>query len=380
MTTQQHIPLYCRGAYSTKFGELWDKSLEDLAKEATEGVLENAGIPARKVDAIFVSNMAAEQFEGQAHLGALVSSFFTHVPPAVRVEAACASGGVAVIQAEQALLSGLYTTVLVVGVEKMTDSTNQATEILSAAAHRKREYGSTFPGLYALLTKAYTQKYGEIRDVLSAISVKNHSNALTNPNAQFHKKITSTMVEKSPLVADPLRMLDCSPLSDGAAAILLSTEPPPNTKYPVQVVGFGQGQDSLDLAHRSSLTSLRATKRAAKVAYARAGCTAKDIEVAEVHDCFTTAELLAMEDLGFCREGTAPAKLRSKKTSPKQKINLSGGLKASGHPVGATGVKQVAYLYSLLSEGKYTTALAHNVGGSGATAVVHILSTKKGKK
>ena len=381
-----HLPIFVQGTHITQFGELWDRSLEDLAKEATLGAVADAVIQPSTIEAIFVGNMAAGQFEGQQHLGALVSSFFSHLPPSTRVEAACASGGLAVLQAEMALLSGMYQTVLVVGVEKMTDDTNGVTTILSSAADAAREYGSTFPGLYALLAKEHMHKYQTPRRALSMIAAKNHSHALANQQAQFRRTITPDQVEKSMLVADPLRILDCSPITDGAAAVVLSVKP--SRKQLVALTGFGQGQETLDLARRSSLTSLQSTVDAAKKAYAMANKKPTDIQVAEVHDCFTIAELFAMEDLGFCKRGTAATAVLKEETTLSQYrqssqkklksslpiINHSGGLKACGHPVGATGVKQVAYMTRLLRENSdFSVGLTHNVGGSGATAVVHIL-------
>ncbi len=369
------MKLTVAGGYITTFGELWDKSLTDLAYEAVFGALKNAQIDPADVDAVVVANMAATQFDGQAHLGALVSGMFPHYPTALRVEAACASGGVALLQAELGLLSGLYKTVVVVGVEKMTDKAAEVTEILSSAANIDTEFGSTFPGLYALLAQAHMQQFGTTREALSTVASKNHNHALSNPKAQFRKAISVTAVEKSPMVADPLHMLDCSPVSDGAAAVVLTTKKHTSKVF---VTGFGQGQDSLDLAGRASLTQLAATKKAAQLAFAQAGILPANITVAEVHDCFTIAELFAIEDLGLFPKGTSgEATVQGKTTFGGQLVvNHSGGLKACGHPVGATGVKQVAYLWELLTKGEYQNGLAHNVGGSGATAVVHILENK----
>ncbi|MCB9801435.1 MAG: thiolase domain-containing protein, partial [Pseudomonadales bacterium] len=302
--TQIKTPVYVLGSHITKFGELWDRSLEDLVREATLESIVSAQVPAEKIDAVFVANMAACQFETQAHLGALVSHFFPHHPPSTRVEAACASGGAAVLQAFIALQSGLYDTVLVVGVEKMTDGASDATTVLSAAAHQSAEYGSTFPGLYAILAHAHMQMFGTPRRALSKIASKNHTHGMANKKAQFRREVSVETVESSMMVAEPLTILDCSPISDGAAGIVLSTKRPKH-KYLVKIAGIGQGQDSLQLSERSSLTSLASTKRAAEVAYALSDTSPKNIEVAEVHDCFTIAELLAMEDLGFCAPGKA---------------------------------------------------------------------------
>ena len=369
------------GLAITKFGELWDQSLSDLLHQAGAQAIEDAQLDFSDIDAIYVSNMGAAAFEGQMHLGALVSSWFPHHPPAMRVEGACASGGLALLAAEDALAAKKYQTVLVVGGEKMTDvSAAEATRVLAGAADFEHEYGSTFPGLYALLAQQHMEAYGTTREQLSAVSVKNHRHALDNPFAQYHKEFTIEQVSKSALVASPLRLLDCSPLTDGAAAVVLTTK---RTRRPAaEIVATGHGMDSLRLDQRESLTSLGATKRAAAQAFAQAGMTPQDIQVAEVHDCFTIAELLALEDLGFFKPGEAgQATLDGQTTHGSQLvINPSGGLKASGHPVGATGIKQVAYLASLLREGAFSRALAQNVGGSGATAVVHILKQPKKRK
>lgn len=376
-------PITIAGTAITQFGELWDRSLIDLAIEVLAEVTADAsqhGLAPTDIEAVFVANKAASNYQKQHHLGAVISDLLPHHPPGTRIEGACASGGLALLAAEQALLSGQYQTVLVLGIEKMTDvSSSETTAILSGAADVEREYGSTFPGLYALLAQAHMSAFGTTRQQLSAVSVKNHHNALKNPKAQFHKKITEQSVTTSQVIAEPLRLLDCSPITDGAAAVILTTKKLESKKKSkknrsVQIVGFGHGQDRLTLADRASLTELLATKEAAAQAYAMASLSANMIEAAEVHDCFTIAELLAIEDLGFVPKGQAgPATLNNK---VKATINPSGGLKACGHPVGATGVKQVAYMARYLLENTLQTGLTHNVGGSGATAVVHILQAK----
>jgi acetyl-CoA C-acetyltransferase len=360
------------GEYITNFGELWDKSLRDLLFESSFKAVTSAGLKTGDIEAVFVANMGSGMLENQLHLGALVSSFFPHHPPATRVEGACASGGLAMIAAENALLSGRYQTVLVVGAEKMTDvSTSQNTEFLTAAADYCREYGSTFPSLYALLAQAHMQKYGTTRDMLSSVSVKNHHHALLNSKAQFHKKLSLSEVNQSEIIADPLRLLDCSPLSDGAAAVVLTTK---KTACP-RILAYGHACDSLALADRQSLTKLEATHSAATQCYEQSGLTPKDIEMAEVHDCFTISEILAIEDLGFFPKGQGGTACLSGQTTYGGKIviNPSGGLKACGHPVGATGVKQIAYLSALIRAKKINIGLTQNIGGSGATAVVHLL-------
>lgn len=361
------------GSYLTRFGELYEQSLASLLREAVQGVLQDAALPAKAIEAIFVANKAGGSFNGQRQLNALVSQEFPHFPPAMRVEGACASGGLAVMAAEQALLSGLYQTVLVIGAEKMTDlSAAQTTEILASAADHEREIGSTFPSLYALMATYHMQQFGTTREQLSAVVVKNHAQALLNPKAQFHKKLSEEQVSHSPFVAAPLRLLDCSPITDGAAAVILSTRP---GAAKAKILGFGQGQDWVDLARRKDLGQINATKKALDNAIKMAKLSIKDIKAAEVHDCFSIAEIYAVEDLGFCKKGQGgPWTLSGASQRTGQVwVNPSGGLKACGHPVGATGVKQIAYLSQLIADNQVECALAHNVGGSGATAVVHLL-------
>lgn len=364
------------GSYIGQFGELWDKSLTDLIKEGVKGVLADAQIIPSEIEAIFVANKAGGSFNEQRHLGALVSEQFSHFPPAMRVEGACASGGLAVVTAQQALLSGLYKTVLVLGVEKMTDvSSNQASAILATAASREKEYGSTFPALYAILADYHMHHYGTTREQLSSVVVKNHLHAFDNPKAQFHKKFTLEDVSNSVIVASPLRLLDCSPISDGVSAVILSSK---KSKRKTQILGFGHAQDTLALQDRQDLGKLVATQKAAEQAFIQAGLSQKDIQAIEVHDCFSIAEVLATEDLGFFAKGKAAKAIANGQTTygGKLVVNPSGGLKACGHPVGATGVKQIAYLSSLIEAGQFNLTLAHNVGGSGATAIVNILGKK----
>lgn len=387
------------GQSITRFGELWDRSLESLFEQAIwESLISIDGpvyqkqielrkygvttqIPrfdVRQVEAVFVANMSAQAFTGQSHLGALVSQMLPHNPPAIRVEGACASGGLALVAAQQALLSGQYKTVLVVGAEKMTDvSATQTTKILSGASEYQSEYGSTFPALYSLLAQAHMDAFGTTRNQLSMVSSKNHAHAVENPKAQFRKKISADVVGRSALIADPIRLLDCSPVSDGASAVVLSTKNIKRYQGKPVIAGFGHAQDTLNLADRKSLTELEATKKAGQIAYRAAGIKPKDIKFAEVHDCFTIAEILASEDLGFFTKGSGGTAAEQGQTTYGGKIviNPSGGLKACGHPVGATGVKQLAYVASKLQEvqKKRVYALTHNVGGSGATAVVHIV-------
>jgi len=315
--------------------------------------------------------MSAGQFEGQSHLGALVSSMFPQFPPAIRVEGACASGGLALLTAEQYILSGTYQRVLVIGAEKMTDvSAQETTDILAGASHVIEESLATFPALYALLAKEHMREYGTTRENLVSIAVKNHHHAMNNPHAQFHKEITIEDVLKSPMVADPLRLLDCSPISDGASAVVISSD---SHRAQARIAGFGHAQDSLTLAGRSSLTSFEATSRATKQALSRTEAKIAEFDAYELHDCFTIAEIFAIEDIGLCKKGASQAYIENH----SDKLNKSGGLKGCGHPVGATGVKQVAFLAQQIELGIIERGFAQNIGGAGATAVVHCVEPAK---
>lgn len=364
------------GSYISKFGELWQEDLKSLANQAVAGVLQDASLDPKKIEAVFVANMAGGGWVGQRHLNALVSQIFKHFPPAMRIEGACAAGGLALIVAELALLSGRYQTVLVLGMEKMTDlKADQTTDILASAADIHLEQGSTFPGLYALLAQHRAKVDPKMRSALSQIAIQNHQHALDNPSAQFHKQFTKKQIEASPLVAKPLRLLDCSPISDGASAVILTRK---KVKAQAVIKAFGHAQDTLDLASRGDWFGLLASSKAAKQAYQQAGIKPSNIQAAEVHDCFTIAQLMAMSDLGFFKfEKSSQAVLDGQTTiGGKVLINPSGGLKACGHPIGATGVKQVVYLAKQIALKRFKNALAHNVGGSGATAVVHLLGDK----
>lgn len=366
----------------TPFGELWDLSLTELFRDAISAALEGSGLKPSEIDAVYVSNMASGNYEFQMHLNSLVSSLFPHHPPSFRLEAACASGGLAVVAATHALQSGMYKKVLVVGAEKMTDvPVGDATKILSGAASTTTEYGSTFPGLYALLAKLYGSRYHieseSLRQALSVISSRAHDHALTNKYAQFRKTISPSLVTASALVADPLRIFDCSPLSDGAAAIILSLDPAKKLySHLPHIIGSGHAQDSLDLAGRTDLPHLTATTTATKQALSKAGISQQDISLIELHDCFTIAEILAIEDMGFVAKGSAVNQLLLRgEYRAGLSINPSGGLKACGHPVGATGIKQIGSICDSLGSAPTTVkyGLTHNVGGTGGTAIIHVI-------
>lgn len=371
------------GVGLTKFGELWDQSLLDLALEASLDAIKDARIDKNKIDAIFVGNMLIGKIAGQDHLGPVIASSLGLNSASFKIEGACASGGLAVHLAIQSIMAGTYKNVLVVGAEKMSDApTSQITwALMGASSSKERKAGLTFPALYALLAQAHMQKYGTTRQQLAEVSVKNHYHASLNKKAQYPFEITLEQVLNSSLISYPITLLDCSPITDGAAAIILSTD---TYSKGVYITGSAVASDTIDLADRTSLTELKATKLAANTALKQAGVEIKDINIAEVHDCFTIAEILAMEDLGFCPKGEGGKFAASKITrlGSKYPINTSGGLKACGHPVGATGVKQIIEITEQLrhTAGKRQVkdaklGLTQNAGGTGATVVVHVLQT-----
>lgn len=367
------------GTGMTKFGELWDKTLEDMSLEASLLAIKDSGLNKNKIDAIFVGNMLYGKLSGQDHLGALVSSLLDLKVPATHIEAACASGGMAIQAAVHALRAGAYKNVLVLGVEKMTDySTSQISEaLMGAGSEMERQAGLTFPALYALMAKSHMQKYGTTRTHLASVSVKNHHNASLNSYAQFPYEIDLEKALKAPFIAEPFTIFDSSPISDGAAAVILSSE-----KDGIEIIASESATDTVDLSQRNSFTEIEATKIASQKAYAEAGITPEDLDLLEVHDCFTIAEIMAMEDLGLCKKGDGGEFIQSGKTklSGKTPVNTSGGLKACGHPVGATGVKQIIEITNQLKGNLGSRqvknpkiGLAQNVGGTGATVAIHIL-------
>ncbi len=384
------MKIQVKGIGLTKFGELWDKSLLDLALEASVDAIKDSRINTNKIDAVVIGNMLIGKIAGQDHLGPVITSALGLNCASFRIEGACASGGLAVHLAIQGILAGTYKNILVVGAEKMTDApSSQITwALMGASSSKERKAGLTFPALYALIAQAHMQKYGTTRTQLAQIAVKNHYHASLNDKAHYPFEITVEKVLNSSSISSPINLFDSSPITDGAAAVILSApiisgSGDTNSKG-VYITGSAVASDTIDLAERKSLTELKATQAAAKLAFQQAGVEIKDIKVAEVHDCFTIAEILALEDLGFCPAGTGGKFSASKITQlgGKCPINTSGGLKACGHPVGATGVKQIIEIVSQLrgNIGKRQVkganiGLTQNVGGTGATVAVHILQT-----
>ncbi|MBI5452357.1 thiolase domain-containing protein [Candidatus Gottesmanbacteria bacterium] len=378
--------VFILGASTTKFGELWSRSPRDLAKECVFQALEESGLELSDVEAIYVGNMLSGSLGGQDHLGAFFAEELGISVPAMKIEGACASGGLAMHAGFTAITSGLYKNVLVVGVEKMTDYKPEevAKALMGAGADSEREAGATFPSLYAMIARSHMEKYGTTEKDMAEVAVKNHYHASLNSHAQFPHPITLEQVLKSSTVSSPLKLLDCSPITDGAAAVVLSQESGVRSQESVNIIASAVATDTLGLAERKDLTTLKSAVDAAKKAYQMAKVAAQDIDVAEVHDCFTIAEIIAMEDLGFFPKGKAASAIREGKTrlGGRPVVNTSGGLKACGHPVGATGVKQIVEIYRQLRgiAGKKQVkgaklGLTHNVGGSGATAVIHILKS-----
>ena len=374
------------GTGMTKFGELWDKSLRDIFVEAALKAIDNSGV--KKIDSMYIGNFSGGLFVGQEHLASLLPDYLGVTPiPTTRVESACASGALALKQAFLEVASGFSDIVLVGGVEKMTDiPPDEATYGLAAAADREYEafQGITFPGLYALIAKRHMYEYGTTREQLAKVAVKNHKNGAKNPHAQFPFEITVDQVLNSTLVADPLRLLDCSPITDGAAAVIICPAEMAKeyTDKPIKIIGVGHATDTIALHSRENMTTLKATVEAGKRAYAMAGIKPKDIDLAEVHDCFTIAEICAIEDLGFVKKGEGGKATEEGLTAIDGRIpiNPSGGLKSKGHPVGATGIAQVievvAQLRGEAGERQVKDAkigLTHNLGGSGGSVIVHIL-------
>ncbi|NTV24145.1 MAG: thiolase domain-containing protein [Nanoarchaeota archaeon] len=379
------------GVGMTKFGQHWEKDMVNLAVEAGTRAIHDAGIHQKDVDVLYGGTMSGGLFTNQEHLGSMLPDYlgFKNIP-SVRVEAACASGGLALRQGYIDIASGAHDIAVVGGVEKMTDvGSHSVTKALATAADYEREaaFGATFPGLYAMMARLHMHKFKTTEEQLAEVAVKNHRNAMHNPYAQFHKQISVSDVLKSQYIADPLKLLDSSPISDGAAAIVLASEETAKKlcDTPVWIAGSGHATDTISLHDREDLLTLNATVKAAKQAYTQAKLSYKDIQHAEVHDCFTIAELLAIEDLGFAAKGASGKFIQEGNTSIGGKIpvNTSGGLKAKGHPIGATGVAQAieAVLQLRGDAGKRNTgaetSLAHNVGGSGGTALVHIFTREK---
>lgn len=380
------------GAGHTRFGRL-SQNLEELITEATQEALTDAGIAAADVDAIFVghfnSGLVSDGFPSSLVHQADPGFRFT---PAARMENACASGSAAIFAGLNAILSGQAETVLVVGVEKMTSrSTAEVTTALAGAGYQNDEFEASlsFPDVFALAARTYAERYGDPLPAMAKIASKNHMNAMKNPLAQMHRPMTpeqaAAVTEKNPVISAPLRLSDCSLISDGAAAIVLTTtERAKDFPRAVQFKAAVHVSDSLPMTGRDVI-SFEGPARAIGKAYEQAGVTVGDLSFAEVHDCFTIAELLIYEAMGLAEKGKGAEAIDSGRVLAEGAlpVNLSGGLKAKGHPVGATGVSMHALSYRQLTgqAGEMQlpdpqTALIFNMGGAAVANYATILSRR----
>jgi acetyl-CoA C-acetyltransferase len=373
----------------TDFGELWESSLRDLTVKAGLEAIRDSGLPGEEIDALYAGCMSSGIFIQQEHIASILADYCGLTPrAATRVEGACASGGIALRQAIMAVASGMHDVVVAGGVEKMTDIlTEQTTMALACAADREWEafQGVTFPGLYAMMARRHMHEFGTTLEQLGLVAVKNHENGSKNPHAQYRRPVRLDQVMGSSLIADPIRLLHCSPISDGAAALVVASEDRAKEAagQPIWVKASGQASDTIALHDRESITTMRSTVEAGREAFRMAGLGPKDIDLLEVHDCFTIAEICAIEDLGFFKKGEGGPATEEGLTALNGEIsvNPSGGLKSKGHPVGATGVAQAVEVVLQLrgeAEGRQVKdaeiGMTHNVGGSGGTCVTHILS------
>jgi acetyl-CoA C-acetyltransferase len=376
------------GIGHAKFGKRTDATIRELAHEAVKPALEDAGITTKDIDAAVIG-VAGDEFAAQGSSGALIHDYIgMGNKPMFRVEAACATGSAGIRAAWSLIRAGLAETVLVVGAETMTHvGTPRATELMAKAGDTRWEYpfGITFPGFYALMATAHMHEYGTTREQLSMVSVKNHKYGALNPYAHLRKEVSLEEAVKSLMICHPLNLYDCCLISDGAAAAILAAEEKARKlcDTPVWITGLGSASDSMMISERQTLTSLTATRLAAQDAYRMAGVRPDDIDVAVVHDCFTIAEIMAYEDLGFCKKGEGGKFIEEGQSyiGGKTPVNVDGGLKSKGHPLGATGVSMTVEITRQLrgeadkrQVSGAETGLSHNVGETGQYCFVHIYS------
>ncbi len=378
------------GVGMTKFGELWSTPLRDLFAEAALNCLDDAGIDRGEIRSAWIGCMSGGLFNGQEHLASILTDYAgLKGISATRVESACASGGAAFRAAWLEVASGHSDFVLAAGVEKMNDGAD-ATYCLATAADQEYEvfHGVTFPGLYAMIANAHMGRYGTTREQLAHVAVKNHRNGARNPRAHFPMEITLDTVLKAVKVAEPLGLFDCSPVTDGGACVLLAPVEVAKTlgRPFAKVRAVGHATDSIALHDRADLTRIPVVREAAGRAYEMAGVQARDIDFAEVHDCFTIAEIVCTEELGFFEAGQGGPAAAEGQTAREGKIpiNPSGGLKSKGHPVGATGIAQICEVVWQLTghaEGRQLKSpklgMAQNMGGSGGSCTVSILEVSR---
>ncbi len=376
------------GAGGTKYGKLED-SISDIAIQASAEAIESAGIQPKEINASYISNVFGVA-DKQVHLGPVImSNLGIPEKPSLTIESACGSGSVSFREAFANVAAGFYDAILVTGVEKITHTgTEWTTTYFSYCSDffYEGQAGASFPGLFASMARAYLTEFKATEEDFAEVAVKNHDNGLLNPKAHLRKKITIEDVMKSPVVASPLKLYDCCPFSDGASSVILCSEKfaKEHSKDYIHVIGSGRGGSSAALQGRELMTTIPSTKIAAEAAYKMAGITPKDIDFAEVHDCFTIAEIVDSEDLGFFEKGKGVQGVREGQTKRNGEIpiNPSGGLKSKGHPIGATGVGQVVEVFEQLTgkAGERTVkdariGLTHNFGATGASCAVHIFQS-----
>ncbi|MEK6972016.1 MAG: thiolase domain-containing protein [Thermoproteota archaeon] len=376
------------GAGSTKYGKL-PESIADITVQASVDAIESAGIEPKEIDAGYISNVFGVA-DKQVHLGPVVmSNLGIPEKPSLSIESACGSGSVSFREAFANVAGGFYDAVLVTGVEKVTHTgTEWTTTYFSYCSDffYEGQAGASFPGLFASMARAYLTEFKATEEDLAMVAVKNHDNGFLNPKAHLRKKITIDDVMNSAVVASPLKLYDCCPFSDGASSVILCNEKfaKQHTKNYIRVIGSGRGGSPAALQGRNHLTTIPSTKIAAEAAYKMAGIKPKNVDFAEVHNCFTIAEIVDTEDLGFFDKGKAVEAVRDGKTrlNGEIPINPSGGLKSKGHPIGATGVGQVVEVFDQLTgkAGERTVkdakiGLTHNFGATGASCAVHIFQS-----
>tara|TARA_B100000953_G_scaffold41119_1_gene31753 strand:+ start:40 stop:1194 length:1155 start_codon:yes stop_codon:yes gene_type:complete len=376
------------GAGSTKYGKL-DDSISDITLQASVGAIESAGIESKDIKAGYISNVFGVA-DKQVHLGPVVmSNLGISDRPSLSIESACGSGSVSFREAYANVAAGFYDVALVTGVEKVTHTgTEWTTTYFSYCSDffYEGQAGASFPGLFASMARAYIHEFKATEEDFAQVAVKNHDNGLLNPKAHLRKKITIDDVMNSAVVASPLKLYDCCPFSDGASAVILCNEKfakDHGADY-IEVLGSGRGGSPAALQGREHLTTIPSTRIAADAAFKMAGITPKDIDFAEVHDCFTIAEVVDSEDLGFFEKGKGVEAVREGQTklNGEISINPSGGLKSKGHPIGATGVGQVVEVFDQLTgkAGERTVknakiGLTQNFGATGASCAVHIFQS-----
>ncbi|WP_248907713.1 thiolase C-terminal domain-containing protein [Halocatena marina] len=380
------------GAGMTAFG-VHESTLSELFATAALDAYDDAGVGPADIDAFYFGNAMGGQTENDTHLAPkLATEVGIAGVPAQRFEDACATSASAFKNAVQAVDAGIHDTVLVGGVERCTpetgNGTGEMTRIFASASHRQYEQptGLTFPGVFALMTKRHMHVYGTTEEQLAHVAVKNHRNGTYNPRAHFGREATVEEVLDSPIVADPFRLMDCCPFSDGAAAVIVTSDDLADSyDAPVDVTGVGQATDLVPLGLKSTLYATQAARDASAKAYEQADITANDVDFAEVHDCFTGAEVLASEAIGFFEDGEGgPAAAAGRSALDGDRpINPSGGLKAKGHPIGATGTAQIVELTEQLRGDvgerqidDATCGLAHNLGGDAGTTVISVMEVR----